>query len=151
MVKQSTITITKIDYPQIQEAVDRVSPLLSDYDAIVGIVRGGLVPATMLAHKLNKRALAFIQLSSYNADNKQDILIETVHLNVSSILNKRVIFVDDICDTGKTLEYVRTNYGRYVKSAFYFTFAYKHNLLFEPDYYHLQVDHDIWLKFPWEQ
>ena len=72
-------------------------------DVIVGIARGGLVPATMLSHYLGK------SLMVVNYSLRDSKVSHTSEINdVVRSLNqgKQVLIVDDICDSGETLRKV---------------------------------------------
>lgn len=72
-------------------------------DVIVGIARGGLVPATMLSHYHNKP----LQTINYSLrDNKVSQVSEIS--DAARIIKEglSVLLVDDICDSGETLRKV---------------------------------------------
>lgn len=144
------VKIREITYDDIQKSIDSVFQKVADYDCIIGVVRGGAIPATLLAHKLNTKYVQFIQISSYASDNKQSNLIETAPLNISYIMNKRVVVVDDISDSGMTLDYIDRMYKRYAEEIFYFTIVSKDKTVFKPDYSYITAEPDEWVKFPWE-
>lgn len=91
--------------------------------SINGLARGGLIPAVMLSHKLG------IPFMSEDDDTEGYVLI-----------------IDDICDTGETLEYY-TKY-EYILTA---TIHYKESAIVKPDFYHSLVPEDKWIVYPWEQ
>lgn len=69
-------------------------------DVVVGIARGGLVPATMLSHYLGK-SLMVINYSL--RDNKVTQVSEVNDLIQLIKKDHRILIVDDICDSGETL------------------------------------------------
>jgi hypoxanthine phosphoribosyltransferase len=74
-------------------------------DCIVGISRGGLVPATMLAHRLNVREVHTIGVRSYTSDHidSKCNIYQNCFKNCESIYNgKNILIVDDISDRGNT-------------------------------------------------
>jgi hypoxanthine phosphoribosyltransferase len=80
---ESVNSLIKTILTQIQETE-------SKYDCIVGIGRGGLIPAVMISHKL--------------------------HIPFVSRINKDTLVVDDICDTGETL---KNTIGMYTATLHY--------------------------------
>lgn len=69
-------------------------------DFIVGITRGGAIPAIIASHHLNV-PVKFLEWSTRDA-NKQDLA--TLAIYAQDIhKNAKVIFVDDIIDSGKTI------------------------------------------------
>ena len=69
-------------------------------DAIVGIKRGGLIPAVSISHYMN-RPLYVVSCQLRDGENSVDLL------DASRIQkDKRILVVDDICDSGDTFEKV---------------------------------------------
>jgi len=119
-----------------------------DYDYIIGIGRGGLIPATMLAYKLKKKVLA-LGISTYNDTIQTDKYFIYQQLDLPTTPSKFLV-VDDICDTGNTFNIIRDIYG---KSEHTFEFAslfVKDSKSHLVDYYGLSVSDGIWLDFTWE-
>lgn len=139
-----------ISYDNIVKPIQHYAPLFKDFDCIVGVARGGVIPATLFAYQLNIKDIYFTQLSSYDTNNKQSTLYEKVPLTVNNILDKKVLFVDDIADTGHTLNYIKQFYSRYTKESKFYTCIYKEKSTFKPDWYGEIVDNDTWVDFPWE-
>lgn len=72
-------------------------------DVVVGIARGGLVPATMLSHYLGKP----LQTINYSLrDNMVSHISEVNDIATKIIAGESVLLVDDICDSGDTLRKV---------------------------------------------
>ena len=140
----------QISYDSIVEDIKQCVQTFQEYDCIVGIARGGVIPATLFAYQLNLKDIYITQLSSYDKDNKHTTLFEKVPLNISDILNKKVLFVDDISDTGQTLNYIKQTYSKYTMDSKFYTCIYKVKSIFKPDYYGKIVNEDTWLDFPWE-
>lgn len=88
---------TKISFGEVEELIDEFADeqkgFLSHIDFVVGISRGGLVPAALLAAKINKPLVA-----AYI--NKQD---EIFFDRIDWINDKNVLVVDDVIRSGKTL------------------------------------------------
>ena len=91
--------------------------------AMVGLARGGLIPAVMLSHELG------IPLVSEDHEAEGYLLV-----------------IDDICDTGETLKY----YTRY-EDILTATIHHKQTAMVEPDFYYSLVPQDKWIVYPWEQ
>lgn len=76
---------------------------LPEVDAVVGIARGGIVPATMVAHQLGL-PLVLLRLNYRDDDNKprraEPELLEPFLLNPAL---KRVLLVDDVSVSGATM------------------------------------------------
>lgn len=121
-----------------------------DYDFIVGIGRGGLIPATMLAYKLKKKVIGFgIQTYEGMTQTGDYTIYQPLTIPTKSA---KILVVDDICDTGRTFNIIRELYDE-PNNHLTFEFASlfvrdsKSHLV---DYYGLSVAEGIWLDFPWE-
>ena len=120
-----------------------------DYDLVVGVGRGGLIPATMLAYKLNKKVVNF-GISTY--DNMSQKLNYDIYQHIIIPDKKtRVLVVDDICDSGNTFNIIRETYKDEPNLQFTFASLFaRDRVTSEVDYYGLSVSEGIWLVFPWE-
>lgn len=116
-------------------------------DLIIGIARGGLVPAVHISHCLHTPMLPIsYSAQNGNGDNKNH------HNTLPIIKGKRLLIVDDICDSGHTLQELVEYYSKDndVKTAVcYYKYV---NEVHTPDYYGYGIDDDFgWVVFPWEQ
>jgi len=89
--------------------------------AIRGLQRGGLIPAVMLSHKLG------------------------IPMTESGITGTDVLIVDDICDSGVTLN----NYILFKCPTA--TIHYKRSAVVEPTFWYETVKEDEWIVYPWER
>ena len=72
-------------------------------DFLVGVGRGGLVPAAYLSHRTGI-ALLSVDHSSGEAGFADDLLVK---LAAKSKAGRRILIVDDINDSGTTIAYLR--------------------------------------------
>ncbi len=80
-----------------------------EYDTIVCITRGGMVPASVLAYELNIKNIINIKASSYTTDNQQEALklSKFSKKDIKQLRkSKGILVVDDIIDTGVTMDRV---------------------------------------------
>ena len=115
---------------------------------VVGIARGGLVPAVMLSHKLNIPMLTY-SVSSY-IGRAYNLLKPNQDESVFDVLDQdsSVLIVDDICDTGKTIQYmVKLLADVEVSVATITTKSHSKDMV---DYYGAVVGDNKWVIFPWE-
>ena len=118
-------------------------------DIVVAISRGGLIPARVLVDLLEVHQLATIQIQFYiglGETKGEPILKQTLSLPVKG---NKILLVDDIADTGKSLQYA-INYlsqqgATEIKTA---TLYYKTQSIVKPDFYEKQTC--SWVVFPWE-
>lgn len=107
-------------------------------DIVVGLVRGGSLPANFISQ--------FLDIPCYMANKN-----ESTHILPNG---KNVLVIDSINDTGK----------EFTEISNYFAFEYEANFKyaslvcnvgsnFEVDYYSVEInklEEDIWVVFPWE-
>jgi len=118
-------------------------------DIIVGVSRGGWPPARVLSDLLGNPNLANVKAEFYLgvAETKEEpVLTQPVSMEV---VGKRVLVVDEIADTGKSLRLVKEHIleqgATEVKIA---TVYYKPWSVVTPDYYEKETN--CWVVFPWE-
>ncbi len=118
-------------------------------DLIIGIARGGLVPARVVCDFLLQKDLAAIKVEHWGiaatlgkAEIKFPLPID--------ISGKKVLIVDDVVDTGDTftvtMDYVTGKNPSDVKSA---VLHYKTRSTFVPDYWAEMQDEWKWIIYPW--
>lgn len=90
----------------MQEIIEKVKQfnLEENFDLIVGIKNGGVVPSYLLGERLNL-PLDFVKMNfrdeNQNPKYHEPILTEECKQDIS---DKKVLLVDDVCKTGKTIE-----------------------------------------------
>ena len=118
-------------------------------DIIVGIARGGLVPARVLSDLLETLSLATVQVEFYLgiAQTRKEPLLKQ-GLSVL-ITDKKALLVDDISDTGKSLKLAKNHLlqqgAKEIKTA---TLYAKPPSITKPDYYEKETRR--WIVFPWD-
>ena len=70
------VTFTEIKNA-CKDIADKIKSENHEKITIVAVARGGLVPATIIAHLLGIKDIRFIRLSSYANDHQQSELIDT--------------------------------------------------------------------------
>jgi hypoxanthine phosphoribosyltransferase len=118
-------------------------------DVIVGVSRGGWPPARVMSDLLGNPNLANVKVEFYLgvAETKgEPILTQPVSVEVKG---KRVLVVDEVADTGKSLKLIKQHItekgASEVKIA---TVYYKPWSTVKPDYYERETNR--WVVFPWE-
>ena len=117
-------------------------------DVIVGVARGGLIPAVRLSHLLGDKLLRVIHVGYYVGidmrKEKPELLADVGELK------GKVLVVDDVADTGKSLEFVVNHLKeRGLKEMRVATIAWKPRSKLKPDYFVYETDK--WIVFPWEE
>ncbi len=118
-------------------------------DVIIGIARGGWIPARILSDVLYASSLQNIRIEYYTdvgARGKEPQITQPL---TGSMEKKNVLLVDEVSDTGDTLhhaiEHVKSLGAASVRSA---VLHYKPNSIVKPDYF--MVETASWTVYPWE-
>lgn len=116
-----TIEVIKPSWEDIESIVGSLIPKIENtIDYIIAIQRGGLIPATILSHKLAVREVIVIRSSRTLGDeinSKKSTPIVYKNEDLRKIKNKRVIIVDDIVGTGETIKMVKKTILSYNPSS----------------------------------
>ena len=118
-------------------------------DVIVGVSRGGWPPARVLSDLLDNPNLANVRAEFYLgvAETKGEPTL-TQPVSVPVVL-KKVLIVDEVADTGKSLKLVKEHTEKQGASeARIATVYYKPWSIIKPDYYEKETSR--WIVFPWE-
>lgn len=111
-----------LNWDDTQDLVDQLCkkiPIdLPNIDSVTGIERGGLIPAVMISHTLD---LPYVQAIKPNT-----------------------LVVDDIADSGETLE---NTVGVYTATLVYKPHTSSHT----PNIWAMEYIKDKWINFPWEK
>jgi len=137
---------------QIDRAIFSLADKLREYkpDVIVGIARGGLIPAVRLSHILGDIELKVIDVKFYTDINEHTEMPKITIPIYGDLKDKRVVIVDDVSDTGKTLEVVINEVKRLgAKEIKVACLAMKPWTSVVPDFYVFRTDK--WIVFPWEE
>jgi xanthine phosphoribosyltransferase len=114
--------------------------------AVVGITRGGLVPAMIVSRELDIRVVDTISVKSYNHQAQTPARVTKAPQAELMGDGDGILVVDDLVDTGKTLELVRALYPR----AHFATVYAKPSGKPQVDTYITEVSQDTWIFFPWD-
>lgn len=137
-------------YKLLLNLADQILKANFEPDIIVGIARGGWPPARIMSDLLENPELANVKAEFYLdvAKTKSEPVI-TQPVSVS-VRNKKILIVDDVADTGKSLRLVRLHIKKQdatdVKIA---TIYYKPWSVVTPDWYERKTSD--WIIFPWER
>lgn len=116
------------------------------WKAVVAITRGGLAPAMIVARELDIRTVDTISVKSYNHQTQSEpVIIKAPDMDVCGD-GTGVLVVDDLVDTGKTLEVVRD----LLPKAHFATVYAKPKGKPMVDSYITEVSQDTWIFFPWD-
>lgn len=117
-------------------------------DCIVAISRGGMIPAAILANCLDVRKVIVINVKLYKEIGVKGKLEIERSLDLEKADISTVLIVDDIVDTGETLEKVREYIADHVWKVYTAAIFVKEWSKVKPDYYVYRTTR--WVIFPWE-
>ena len=118
-------------------------------DWIVAIARGGLIIGGALAYALGHKNIATVNVEFYTGiDDRLDVPVELPPvLNLDDLVNRRVLLVDDVADTGETLQLVLDKCRPAVEEIRTAVLYHKPRSIVVPDYAWRVVS--SWIDFPW--
>ncbi|MFT4041807.1 MAG: phosphoribosyltransferase [Gordonia sp. (in: high G+C Gram-positive bacteria)] len=120
-------------------------------DIILGIARGGLIPAGAIAYALDCKLMISLNVEFYTGVGEtlsEPVMLPSL-LESSGLHDQKVLVVDDVADSGKTLRLVDDyceQQGRVaeVRNAVLYQ---KPHTITTPDYSWKTTDK--WINFPW--
>lgn len=116
------------------------------FDTIVAITRGGMIPAMIIARELDIRLIDTICIKSYDHQETLEPQIIKLTNKKLSKLGKKVLIIDDLVDSGRTLKIVKSFYP----NAFYATVYAKPEGKKFVDTFINEVSQKTWIFFPWD-
>lgn len=122
-------------------------------DAIIGVTRGGWVPARNLCDLIGVKELLGLKIEHWGVTANPDGKARITHPINADLKGKKTLLVDDITDTGESLklakEYVQKLHPKELKVA---TLQYLTGSSFTPDYWAETIDSKnnwTWVIYPW--
>ncbi len=117
------------------------------WKGIVAITRGGMAPAMIIARELDVRTVDTISVKSYNRQQQMDaVVLKAPNPEMMGEDGTGVLIIDDLVDSGKTLELVRQLYPK----AHFATVYAKPKGRPMVDSFITEVSQDTWIFFPWD-
>jgi hypoxanthine phosphoribosyltransferase len=142
-----------MDWDMFYDLAKKVSEKINDSvfkpDIIIGLARGGWVLARVLCDLVGVKDLVSLKVEHWGVTATPDGSAKLSHdLNVD-ICGKMVLVVDDITDTGESMqvavEYIKSLDPSKVKTA---TLQHITGSKFKADYIGEEIDW-VWVVFPW--
>ncbi len=151
-----TLSASEKHFPVSWEELHRNSKALAwrllemgPWTGLIGVTRGGLVPAAIVARELDIRVVETISIVSYKPDDLQprqaeEAVVLKYPANVGD--GSGWLVVDDLVDTGRTAGVLR----QLMPNAHFATVYAKP--LGRPlvDTFVTEVSQDTWIYFPWD-
>ena len=156
MNKVESFRCKLVTYDEISKWTLDVSRQIRDSECqptvIIGLTRGGWVPARLLCDHLHVKKLYAIKTEHWGITANQDgkaLLTQELNANIE---DENVLIVDDITDTGESLKLARNHVDalrpKEVRTAALLHITHSRT---EPDFYSVKVPEDqwTWFIFPW--
>lgn len=139
-----------LDWPQFHRDCRELAAQLlpqhrnKPWKGIIGIARGGLIPATIIARELDIRWMDSLSIATY----------EHTELGEAALLKgvdgigdgEGYLIVDDLVDSGATAKFVQALLPKAELAVLYAKPAAKSLC----QYYGKDFDQDVWIHFPWD-
>lgn len=120
-----------------------------DPEIVIAVARGGMIPGGALTYSLGVKLTDAINVEFYTdvEETLPDPVLLAPMLDTDSIRGKRILVVDDVADSGRTLALVLKllrGFGADVRSAVLYA---KPTTVINPDFVWKATDK--WIVFPW--
>jgi hypothetical protein len=146
-----TVTTWDFIYSLCRDVSKKIKSSGYQPDVIVALARGGWFPGRVLCDFLNLDDLTSLKVEHYvgtaAATGRPEIKYP---LHDEAIRDKRILIVDDIADTGKSLRFAREHVlksgPKEVKTA---SLQVLSTSEFTPDYYAQKLKEWTWVIYPW--
>ena len=126
--------------------LDGQGPDNGAWKAVVAITRGGMAPAMIVARELDIRTVDTVSVKSYDHQEQSEAKILKAPAPNLMGDGMGILIIDELVDSGKTLELVRDRYP----NAHFATVYAKPKWLPQVDTFITEVSQDTWIFFPWD-
>ncbi len=143
-----------LTWQDIEELVDRlIEKLPRDYDALLVVTRGGMIPGCLVSEKLEMRNILVASVMFYTGVGKT--LDRPIFLQFPAdpyLQGRRILVVDDVWDSGQTAmavkERIRAVGGTPEIAVLHYKPEHSRFPGERPDY-HAQMT-NAWIVYPWD-
>lgn len=119
------------------------------YDYVVGVVRGGAIPAVCLSHRLGI-PMRTVSWSTFHNDQMREYAMDIAE-DVAN--GKSILIVDDILDSGRTIKELMKDWECDRNKVGIAVLLYNIEQELRPDFYGRTIDRRTdkdWINFWWE-
>ena len=145
-----------VSWSEIEEWTNEVSSKMKGEgfapEVVIGLTRGGWIPARLLCDIMNIKDLYAVKTEHWGVTATRDGNAKLAQKLSADVRGKRVLIMDDITDTGKSLslavEHVRSLKPKSLRTG---TLLHITHSLIEPNYYSVEIPAEnwTWFIFPW--
>ncbi len=153
-VNHGGVEIQLVTWAEVEEAIDDIAAKIRATglkpDAIIGIMRGGIIPARLLADSLDVQEILTMEIKLYQSIGVKSAQPYIKYPIIRELRGFRVLIVDDISDSGLSLQLAVEAVSLYSPASISTATLYvKPWTRMHPDYYSKTTDK--WIIFPWEK
>lgn len=153
-VNHGGVEIQVVTWGEVEDAIDDVASKIRASglkpDVIIGIMRGGVIPARLLADALDVQEILTMEIKLYQSIGVKSAQPYIKYPIIRELRGLKTLIVDDISDSGLSLqlavEAVSLYYPASISTA---TLYVKPWTRMHPDYYSRTTNR--WIIFPWEK
>lgn len=144
-----------VSWDEIEDWVDKLCEKIKKSfrpDIIIGLTRGGWVPARLVCDRLKVKNLLAVKTEHWGLTATKDGKAKLVHGINLDITGKNILVIDDITDTGQSLtlvtDHIKEKSPKELKTA---TLLHITHSKIAPDFYAVEVPKEewTWFIFPW--
>lgn len=142
-----------LSWDEIQTLVDNVTAQLDDtYDALLVITRGGMIPACLISQRRNWRNILVAAVQFYTGIGQTREIPTFLQFPADPLIaGKRLLVIDDIWDSGRTIAAVKqrldTAGAKYQVAVLHYKPT-SSKVDGRPDFFAAETDQ--WIVYPWE-
>jgi hypoxanthine phosphoribosyltransferase len=136
----------------VEQLIEHIESSNWEPEIIVGIARGGLLPAVMLSHHFGCPMQPLVWSNRDPATNEMNLWLPE-----DAVAGKHTLIVDDVINTGKTIQDIMTDWdmsvcnnidwGNTVKTA---CLHHRESSEVKPEYIGASTNSSTQLIYPWE-
>ena len=149
----SNVKYVKLSWQHITNHCKLIVEKMKDFkpDVLISLGRGGMIPTRILSDMINVKTVHLLNIKLYKGVNIRDSKPTVENFNVI-IEKKNVLLIDDIVDTGLTIDAAISKIYEcrpsIIKTA---TLLCKKQVKRRPTYIGTECEDNEWIIFPWEK
>jgi len=121
-----------------------------DFTHVIGISRGGLLPAKIISYALEIDMITY-GVNTYIGTKQNSKPKVTQSFDFDSLdESSRLLIIDDKVDTGKTIQYMKEQIGTKFDFVRFASLFAEKRAKQKVDHYGVLVPDNTWIDFPWE-
>ena len=143
---------THVNWHQIEVACKYLidNSNISECEQIIGLTRGGLIPATIISNTLQ---IPMTPVSYSSKMGEGEFKGYNNHIPSLNLTDEATVYIiDDISDSGNTMNEVVDLYIKLGYSVYSMVIHYKESSIHTPDFYWTKIPANSgWIIYPWER